>query len=110
MTSRDRNSASRTPCRSARRCSHQAERVGACGPDKAAVLRAQRLDAVDRVAAAAKTAGAATVLVAGDVLDSETLPDTLAGQLLSRLKSYPRLIWHLLPGNHDPARAGGVWE
>ena len=86
------------------------KRFGALPADKAAVLRAQRLDAVDRVAAAAKAAGAGTVLVAGDVLDSETLPDTLAGQLFSRLKSHPKLTWHLLPGNHDPARAGGVWE
>ncbi len=86
------------------------KRFGAFPPDKAAVLRAQRLDAVDRVAAAAKVAGAKTVLVAGDVLDSETLPDVLAAQLLSRLKSYSKLVWHLLPGNHDPARAGGVWE
>jgi DNA repair exonuclease SbcCD nuclease subunit len=86
------------------------KRFGAFPADKAAVLRAQRLDAVDRVAAAAQAAGASFVLVAGDVLDSETLPDTLAGQLLSRLKGYPKLFWHLLPGNHDPARAGGVWE
>jgi DNA repair exonuclease SbcCD nuclease subunit len=86
------------------------KRFGAFPPDKAAILRAQRLDAIDRVAAAAKVAGAGTVLVAGDVLDSETLPDALAAQLLSRLKSYPKLVWHLLPGNHDPARAGGVWE
>src|ERR1700730_2114806 len=86
------------------------KRFGAFAPDKAAILRAQRLDAVDRVAAAAEVAGAGTVLVAGDVLDSETLPDALAAQLLSRLKSYPKLVWHLLPGNHDPARAGGVWE
>jgi DNA repair exonuclease SbcCD nuclease subunit len=86
------------------------KRFGAFPAEKAAVLRAQRLDAVDRVAAAAKATGAGTVLVAGDVLDSETLPDTLAAQLLSRLKGYARLTWHLLPGNHDPARAGGVWE
>ncbi len=86
------------------------KRFGAFPADKAAVLRAQRLDAVDRVAAAATTAGAGTVLVAGDVLDSETVPDALAAELLSRLKRHPRLAWHLLPGNHDPARAGGVWE
>ncbi len=86
------------------------KRFGAFGPDKAAVLRAQRLDAVGRIAEAAKAAGAGAVLVAGDVLDSETLPDSLAGQLFARLKSYPKLVWHLLPGNHDPARAGGVWE
>ncbi|MGI9403328.1 MAG: metallophosphoesterase family protein, partial [Hyphomicrobium sp.] len=41
---------------------------------------------------------------------SETVSNELAGRLLSRLKGYPNLVWHLLPGNHDPARAGGVWE
>jgi DNA repair exonuclease SbcCD nuclease subunit len=86
------------------------KRFGAFPAEKAAVLRAQRLDAVDRVAAAAEGAGTGTVLVAGDVLDSETLSDSVAGQLLARLKGYAKLTWHLLPGNHDPARAGGVWE
>ena len=65
------------------------KRFGAFPADKAAVLRDRRLEAVDRIAAAATSAGASFVLVAGDVLDSETLPDTLAGQLLSRLKGYP---------------------
>jgi DNA repair exonuclease SbcCD nuclease subunit len=86
------------------------KRFGAFEAEKAAVLREQRLRAVDRVAQAARAAGANTVLVAGDVFDSETVSDVLAGQLLSRLKSYTDLVWHLLPGNHDPARAGGVWE
>jgi DNA repair exonuclease SbcCD nuclease subunit len=86
------------------------KRFGAFSPEKAAVLRAQRLDAVDRVAEAARAKGAGAVLVAGDVFDSETASDAAAGTLLSRLKAYPKLAWHLLPGNHDPARAGGVWE
>jgi DNA repair exonuclease SbcCD nuclease subunit len=83
---------------------------GAFPADKAALLRAQRVDAVDRLAAAAEKHGAGTVLVAGDVFDSETVPDALAGTLLARLKAYPKINWHLLPGNHDPARAGSVWE
>jgi DNA repair exonuclease SbcCD nuclease subunit len=86
------------------------KRFGAFPAEKAAVLREERLRAVDRVAAAARSAGAATVLVAGDVFDSETVSDALIGTLLSRLKAHPELTWHLLPGNHDPARAGGVWE
>lgn len=86
------------------------KRFGAFVAEKAAVLREQRLGAVDRVAEAARAADAGTVLVAGDVFDSETVSDELAGRLLSRLKGYPNLVWQLLPGNHDPARAGGVWE
>ena len=86
------------------------KRFGAFPAEKAAVLREERLRAVDRVAEAATAAGANDVLVAGDVFDSETASDQLAGKLLARLKAHAKLAWHLLPGNHDPARAGGVWE
>jgi len=86
------------------------KRFGAFPAERAAVLREERLRAVDRVAEAARAGGAATVLVAGDVFDSETVSDAVIGTLLARLKAHPKLSWHLLPGNHDPARAGGVWE
>jgi DNA repair exonuclease SbcCD nuclease subunit len=86
------------------------KRFGSFPGDKPAVLRDQRLQAVDRLAAAALAAGCSAVLVAGDVFDAETVPEALSGQLLARLKAYPTLTWHLLPGNHDPGRAGGVWS
>ncbi len=86
------------------------KRFGGFSTEAAPVLREERLRAVDRVGQAARDAGATAVLVAGDIFDSETVSDKLAGTLLSRLKAYPKLAWHLLPGNHDPARAGGVWE
>jgi DNA repair exonuclease SbcCD nuclease subunit len=86
------------------------KRFGAFPAEKAAVLREERLRAVDRVAEAGRAAGATAVLVAGDVFDSETVSEALTGTLLARLKAHPKLAWHLLPGNHDPARAGGVWE
>ncbi|MEI9902038.1 MAG: metallophosphoesterase [Hyphomicrobium sp.] len=86
------------------------KRFGSFPGDKPAVLRDQRLQAVDRLAEAAIAGGCAAVLVAGDVFDAETVPDALTERLLARLKAYPQLIWHLLPGNHDPARLGGVWS
>jgi len=86
------------------------KRFGGFPTEKAAVLRAERLNAVGRLAEAAHAAAATAVLVGGDVFDSETVSDALAGTLLARLKAYPKLTWHLLPGNHDPARAGGIWE
>jgi len=86
------------------------KRFGAFPGDKPALLRGQRLAAVDRLAEAGIAAGASAVLVAGDVFDAETVPDELSGRLLARLKAYPRLTWHLLPGNHDPARAGSAWD
>ncbi len=94
--------------------------------DKAAILRRARFDVIDRIAAAARSANAAHVLVAGDVFDGETLPDSLVQQTLARLAAHGGaqgsaqggstqgtagcLTWHLLPGNHDPARPGGIWE
>jgi len=86
------------------------KRFGSFPGDKPAVLRDQRLQAVDRLAQAGIAAGCSAVLVAGDVFDAETVPEALSGQLLARLKAYPTLTWHLLPGNHDPARSGGVWS
>ena len=86
------------------------KRFGSFPGDKPAVLRDQRLQAVDRLAQAAIASGCTAVLVAGDVFDAETVPGALSGQLLARLKAYPALTWHLLPGNHDPGRAGGVWS
>ena len=94
--------------------------------DKAAVLRRARLDVIDRIAAAARAANAAHILVAGDVFDGEALPDRLVEQTFARLAAHGGnlggnlggnpiagaggLTWHLLPGNHDPARPGGIWE
>ncbi len=85
--------------------------------EKSAILRRARFDVIDRIAAAARSANAAHVLVAGDVFDSETLPDSLVQKTLARLAVHDGaagtaggLTWHLLPGNHDPARPGGIWE
>jgi DNA repair exonuclease SbcCD nuclease subunit len=86
------------------------KRFGSFPGDKPAVLRDQRLQAVDRLAQAGIAGGCSAVLVAGDVFDAETVPEALSGRLLARLKAYPALTWHLLPGNHDPARSGGVWS
>lgn len=76
----------------------------------AARLRAARLAAIDRIADVASAAGAEDVLVAGDVIDSELIDDAGLRQPLSRMAHHRLLRWHLLPGNHDPARRGGVWE
>lgn len=83
---------------------------GGFAPDKQGVLREARLAAIDRIAEAARAHGASDVLVAGDVFDSETLPSGETGRLLERLRSAAPLRWHLLPGNHDPDRPGGIYE
>jgi hypothetical protein len=77
--------------------------------DLAGRLRAARLGAVERVAAAARAHGAAHVLVAGDVWDQETPSEATLVQPLDLMARAGDLGWWLLPGNHDPARPNGLW-
>lgn len=79
-------------------------------PDRVAGrLEGARLDAIDRLAGAARSRGIAHVLVAGDIWDSDRLPSREEQQPLKRMAAYPDLRWIMIPGNHDAARAGSVW-
>jgi hypothetical protein len=78
--------------------------------DVAAALREARISAIDRIAEAAVRAGARHVLVAGDVFDADTLAPKTVAQAVARMARHQHLTWHLLPGNHDAHRAGGLWE
>ncbi|WP_027522035.1 DNA repair exonuclease [Bradyrhizobium sp. Ec3.3] len=80
-------------------------------PDQArTALFEARLDAIDTLAAAARREGADLVLVAGDVFDSPEPGDRVYRQALTRMKAASDIRWVLLPGNHDPARADGLWS
>jgi hypothetical protein len=80
-------------------------------PDEArAALQEARLDAIDSLAAAARRQDARTVLVAGDVFDNSEPGDRVYRQALTRMKAAADVRWVLLPGNHDPARADGLWS
>lgn len=73
-------------------------------------LREARHGALHRLAAAARAAGAAHVLVAGDTFDAETpSPETLR-QALRAMADEGDLIWVLLPGNHDSLAATELWR
>jgi len=76
----------------------------------ASVLEAARLEVVDRIAAVAVSGGAQHVLVAGDIYDSPDLAARTLRQVLERMKQRTDVSWWLLPGNHDPARPGGIWD
>ncbi len=86
------------------------KRFGRFPAERATLLNEARLDAIARIAAEATAHGARHILVAGDVFDSEALPDRLVQTTLGRLGAHRNVTWHLLPGNHDPARPGGVWS
>lgn len=83
---------------------------GAFPGEVATVLREARLDAIDRIASVANRAGARHVLVAGDVYEAELPSRVLLQQPMERMRAHKALTWHLLPGNHDPDRPGGLWD
>jgi DNA repair exonuclease SbcCD nuclease subunit len=78
--------------------------------DVAPQLRAARLAAIDQLATHARSHGIAHVLVAGDIYDGVNLArPTLLGPV-ERMRAAGAVTWWLLPGNHDPNAAGGLWE
>ncbi|MGE0627606.1 MAG: exonuclease SbcCD subunit D [Hyphomicrobiaceae bacterium] len=89
---------------------HIGKPFGRFAAGDATVLRRARLEAIDRLAAVARGAGAGLVLVAGDVYDGPDFGEREMREPLARMKAYPDLAWHIIPGNHDPACAGGIWE
>jgi len=74
------------------------------------VLREARLEAVTRLGEVAHQQQIDHVFVAGDVYDMETLSRRSLHQPLERMRHFDKVTWHLLPGNHDPHRANGLWE
>ena len=83
---------------------------GGMPDDLRPVLAQARLEAIDRLAEVARSAGARHVLVAGDVFDAVDVPRKVIAGPVERMKRHDGLVWHLLPGNHDPHAAGGLWE
>jgi len=74
------------------------------------VLQRARLDAVTRLGELAAEMGAGHVLVAGDVYDSDALSRRSVNEPVERMRGFPSVRWHLLPGNHDPYRPDGLWD
>lgn len=64
---------------------------------------------IDTLRKEALSAGAAHVLVAGDVFDCPEPGDRVLRSALTKMAASAEIRWWLLPGNHDPARTDGVW-
>lgn len=80
------------------------------GDDTMPLLQAARIDAVRTLGQLAVQHDAKVVLVAGDVYDKEGLGDRTLAQPLERMREFPGIAWHLIPGNHDPHRPNGIWH
>ncbi|MDR9394618.1 MAG: metallophosphoesterase, partial [Roseovarius sp.] len=74
-------------------------------------LMEARHGAIGRLADAARTHGAAHVLLAGDTFDTATPSPAVIRQALSAMAEAEQITWWLLPGNHDNLRdAEPLWE
>lgn len=73
-------------------------------------LRQARADAVPRLAAFARGAGASHILLAGDTFDQTTPAPTVIRQALNAMRAASDVIWVMMPGNHDHANAAELWR
>ena len=74
------------------------------------LLQDARVEAIARLGELAVEHDAKHILVAGDVYDKEALAMRSLNQPLERMRAFPSIQWHLLPGNHDPHRPNGLWD
>ena len=79
-------------------------------PEIAALLQDARQAAIRTLGELATKSGASAVLLAGDIYDREQLsPQTLA-KPIEAMRRFPKVLWHLMPGNHDHLRENGLWD
>lgn len=78
-------------------------------PDKRALARTARFDALGRLAEAAAREQVALVLVAGDVFDATTVDRATVSKACAALGQV-RVPVVLLPGNHDHGGPGSLWH
>ena len=74
------------------------------------ILRNERLEAIGRLGQLAQQHGAATILVAGDIYDVAAPTDRTLRQPVERMRQFPGVTWHVIPGNHDPHTQSGPWD
>lgn len=89
---------------------HLGKRFGNFPEDLRGRLREARHGVLARLADAARGGGADTILVAGDVFDTETPAPAILRQALAEMGHHAPVRWVLLPGNHDSLQADQLWE
>ena len=76
----------------------------------AAVLQDARQAAVRTLGELAMGHGASTVLLAGDIYDKQQLSQQTLAKPMEAMRQFPKVTWHLMPGNHDHVREKGLWD
>lgn len=78
-------------------------------PDKAAKVRAERIEAIRRLGALVREHNADFVVVAGDLFDSFTAEKSVVSAACSAMGEIGVPVF-AIPGNHDHGGPGGLWE
>ncbi|ARR52345.1 metallophosphoesterase [Rhizorhabdus wittichii DC-6] len=82
---------------------------GRFAPEIRTALGEARFDVIDTIGRTAVDQRAQHVVVAGDIFDTEGPDNRTIVQAISRMGRHA-CQWWLLPGNHDFARNGGLWD
>ena len=78
--------------------------------EQESVLRQARLKVIEKIGEVALSENAAIVLIAGDLYDTEAPSPKTMREPIERMKRFPGVAWHVIPGNHDPHRPNGLWD
>lgn len=78
--------------------------------EKAKEVRAKRFETAARVVELAKREGVAFVLLAGDLFEHYDVDEAVVRKTVAMLDSFSPIRVFVLPGNHDPLIAGGIWD
>jgi hypothetical protein len=73
-------------------------------------VAAQRIDTVERIFTTAREHGIGLVLACGDLFERNEVDAETVGRLAAILGRYPDIEVHAIPGNHDLAGPGSVWN
>jgi DNA repair exonuclease SbcCD nuclease subunit len=82
---------------------------GFLDPEIAALLQDARQALVGTLGRLAIEHGASEVLLAGDTYDKQQPSQVRLAKPIEAMRRYPKVTWHLLPGNHDCIRENGLW-
>jgi DNA repair exonuclease SbcCD nuclease subunit len=77
--------------------------------EKAKEVRAKRFETAARVVELAKREGVEFILLAGDLFEHHDIDEAVVRKTVAVLESFAPIPVFVLPGNHDPLIAGGVW-
>src|SRR6478672_3280385 len=79
-------------------------------PEVANILQDARQAAVRTLGEAAIKSGATAVLIAGDIFEKQQMTQQTLARAIENMRSFGRIQWHLMPGNHDHFRENGLWD